>query len=132
MEIEMLTYANFRAMLALSLPEIEARILRQLDYSIKYGEPTPYAILGLVMVPYIIDGVEGRHNEPPNRLFEFLESAAASEDWELRNALGTDLIEGLVPSKYVMERCWPLMGPKTRAMAVTFAEALGYTANLPR
>jgi hypothetical protein len=108
---------------------MDSLIVRELQYP--GYDPPPNIILGLVVWPYITDSVEGRHNAPLHRLFQFLEVAAESDDWELRNALGVSLIEGLVGSQEVMRRCWPLMGPKLREMATTFAEALGCTENIP-
>jgi hypothetical protein len=92
----------------------------------EYEEPLVHVFVGDHFNPYLIEQLSVLKDEDLlNRIFEFLESMAISEDTSVREVLTTTILEQLGDDKQILERARAFMRSNTLKMSHEIERFLG-------
>ena len=110
-----INYTNFAEMVLEGFPEL--RRVYEEEFRFAGEKPSNYTISGSMLIPLIDDALERNDQALIDRLFDFIERLATSNDIEVVNLVQTDICEylGGTDERYHSSR--PHMRPATRRLS---------------
>ncbi len=112
-----LKYAALRESLFEAFPELVAPYRREFaDWTDWDTPPGNYVLFGLVVVPYLLAHLSESRDEGIQRLFEFFEEMAASDDPEIVNLVKLEVIKKLLHDPEHLRRAREYLKPRLRRL----------------
>ncbi|MFG0212972.1 hypothetical protein ACFU8X_07695 [Brevibacillus porteri] len=116
-----MNYDNVIAKLLNDVPQIRPFYEEEMEW---LGEELPHVIFGMVVVPYIIKGLEG--NETIESIFNFLEEMSLSRDERVQELLVVSVFESLITEREIISFAKSCMRKKTRQLCEATERAYGF------
>lgn len=125
-----ITYKNVDHLLVIAVPELAEVRKAGLIHSGSKHEGQYVLFMDFdPLIDQIIDS--GGSNNSIDRLFDFFEQMALSEDLEVVNLLWIAVLERLLGNPNRLARAWKFMGPATRKLTRKIARKLNRQAIIP-
>ena len=126
MAADRIAYEGLHQTFLEAFPEFTEPHKLEFDYWDDWKEPPGiYLVLGVVVFPRLVKLLDiGTNVHLVRRLFEFFERMATSDDRNVVDVLGLEVIQKLVHDPDRLRKAWPHMGVRTRDLTRESAKAL--------